>query len=89
MTEMGGFIFKLKLTDVDQLELLDKRGYLTVCLSTAKEGKIYLRRPEGIREWFAAIQVSEREMLRRHGVVYIKKIAFLVAVAVDSSYGCS
>ena len=48
----------LKLTEVDRIELLDKRGYLTVCISLLKDGKIYLRRPEGIREWFTALQVN-------------------------------
>ncbi len=57
------------------MELLDKRGYLTVCLSLSssssssgrgegggggERGKVYLRRPEGIREWFHALQVRFR-----------------------------
>lgn len=58
MTEMGGFIFKLKLMEVDQVELLDKRGYLTICISLLKDGKIYLRRPEGIKDWFTLLQVN-------------------------------
>ena len=49
--------FQLKLAEIDSVELLDKRGYLTVCISLLKEGKIYLRRPEGIRDWFNALQV--------------------------------
>lgn len=51
-------MFQLKLAEIDNVELLDKRGYLTVCISLLKEGKIYLRRPEGIREWFSALQVT-------------------------------
>ena len=51
------FILQLKLTEVETIELLDKRGYLTICINLLKDGKIYLRRPEGIREWFAALQV--------------------------------
>ncbi len=58
MTEMGGFIFKLKLGEVEGVELLDKRGYLTVCISLLKDGKIYLRRPEGIKDWFTLLQVT-------------------------------
>ncbi|TRY72732.1 hypothetical protein TCAL_00263 [Tigriopus californicus] len=58
MTEMGGFIFKLKLSDVNEVELLDKKGYLTVSLLLNKEGKILLRKPEGIREWFATLKVG-------------------------------
>jgi len=48
---------QLKLVDIDTVELLDKRGYLTICMSLLKEGKIYLRRPEGIRDWYNALQV--------------------------------
>lgn len=51
------FDFQLKLTEVETIELLDKRGYLTICISLIKDGKIYLRRPEGIRDWFTSLQV--------------------------------
>ena len=56
-------MFQLKLAEIDTVELLDKRGYLTVCVSLLKEGKIYLRRPEGIREWFNALQVNITEQI--------------------------
>ncbi len=52
------FFLQLKLADIDNVDLLDKRGYLTICISLLKDGKIYLRRPEGIKEWFMALQVS-------------------------------
>ena len=56
-------MLQLKLAEIDTVELLDKRGYLTVCVSLLKEGKIYLRRPEGIREWFNALQVNITEQI--------------------------
>ncbi|XP_059087159.1 uncharacterized protein LOC131883662 isoform X2 [Tigriopus californicus] len=56
MTEMGGFIFKLKLAEIEEVELVDKKGYLTVALSFHKEGRMLLRKPEGIREWFQSIK---------------------------------
>ena len=41
-----------------EVQLLDKRGYLTICLSlAAKDGKLFLRKPEGIREWYHALKV--------------------------------
>ena len=46
------------MAEIDTVELLDKRGYLTICIAMLKEGKIYLRRPEGIREWYAALEVN-------------------------------
>ena len=50
------------------MELLDKRGYLTICLTLGKSGlgagsgegfggKIYLRKADGIREWHESIKV--------------------------------
>ena len=51
------FRFQLKLADIDSVDLLDKRGYLTICISLLKEGKIYLRRPEGIKDWYTTLQV--------------------------------
>lgn len=60
ITEMGGFLFKLKLADIDEVDLIDKKGYLTVCLTMTKDGsnRIYLRKPEGIRDWFQSIKVN-------------------------------
>lgn len=46
------------------VQLLDKRGYLTICLTLAsKDGKLFLRRPEGIREWFQALKVISQKMM--------------------------
>ena len=50
--------FQLKLADIEDLDLLDKRGYLTICISLLKEGKVYLRRPEEIKDWFISLQVG-------------------------------
>lgn len=65
ITDMGGFIFKIKLSDVDDVELLDKRGYLTICITLQKEGKVFLRRTEGIRDWFEAIKENLQESKNR------------------------
>ena len=52
--------FQIKLVEVEEVELLDRRGYLviSITLSTRGEGKIYLRKTEGIRDWFNSLQVS-------------------------------
>jgi len=65
ITEMGGFIFKCKLSEVEEVSLLNKRGYLTVSLTHSKDGKLYLRRHEGIKDWFNMIQASVYESKRR------------------------
>ena len=36
---------------------MDKKGYLTLSISLAKDGKVLLRKPEGIRDWFQDIKV--------------------------------
>jgi len=67
ITEMGEFIFSIKLAEVEAIELLDKRGYLTICISLQREGKVYLRRTEGIRDWYNAIKESmEESKVRRN-----------------------
>ena len=55
----------MKLSSIDSLELLDKRGYLTICLSLGGEGKMYLRRTEGIREWHRALRENMLESRAR------------------------
>jgi hypothetical protein len=42
---------------VEEVELIDRKGYLTLCLTLVKEGRVLLRKPEGIREWFHDIKV--------------------------------
>ena len=44
---------------VEEVELIDKKGYLTLSISLAKDGKILLRKPEGIRDWFEDIKVRD------------------------------
>ena len=56
ITEMGVFMFKVKLNHIESVELLDRRGYLTLSITVAKEGKMLLRKTEGIREWFQILK---------------------------------
>jgi len=65
LTEMGEFLFKVKLVDIDGVSLLDKRGYLTICVSQLRDGRLYLRRHEGIRDWFSTLQCTVYESKRR------------------------
>jgi len=65
LSEMGEFLFKLKLTNIDGVSLLDKRGYLTICINQKNDGRMYLRLQEGIRDWFYHLQSSVYESKRR------------------------
>ena len=58
---------------IEEVELVDKKGYLTISLSLVKEGnKILLRKPEGIREWYQSLQVriSMQNIHRRLAFTY-------------------
>ena len=50
--------FQIKLCELEDAELIDRRGYLVLSFTLAKEGKVYLRRTEGIRDWFNALKVG-------------------------------
>ena len=48
---------QIRLSEVEDTELLDKRGYLTIVLNTVREGKILLRKTEGLIDWYNIIKV--------------------------------
>ena len=61
-------VLSLLSLQVEEVELIDKKGYLTISLSLAKEGsKILLRKPEGIREWYQDLRVRDREREKVQG----------------------
>ena len=45
------FFFQIRLSEIFSCTLEDRRGYLTVALTSKKEGKMLLRKTEGIRDW--------------------------------------
>ena len=55
ISDMGSFVSKVRLSQVGSITLEDKRGYLTLVLTTQRDGKILLRKPEGIRDWYSSI----------------------------------
>jgi len=61
ISEMGPFLFKLRLSDIDDVCLMTKKGYLTISLSHVKDGKVFLRRHEGIKEWYSMIKANALE----------------------------
>ena len=52
--------FQFKLVEVEEVCLLTKKGYLTIALTHARDGRVLLRRHEGIRDWFSMIKVTTR-----------------------------
>jgi len=55
ISDMGTFDSKVRLSQVETISLEDKRGYLTLLLTTQRDGKILLRKPEGIKDWHNSI----------------------------------
>ena len=66
ISEMGAFIMKvvevsfikdlhfikqIRLSDLSSVNLEDRRGYLTLVISSLKEGRLVVRKTEGIRDW--------------------------------------
>jgi len=72
VTEMGEFIFKVKLSSITSVTLLDKRGFLTICLTlgSIREGRIYLRRAEGLRDWFSLLKMTVEQKKSRQQSSY-------------------
>ncbi|KAL1490590.1 hypothetical protein ABEB36_013258 [Hypothenemus hampei] len=56
ISEMGQFLFKVKLVDVDKVEWENKKTYSTVALVIGRDGKIYLRAADGLEDWFELLE---------------------------------
>ncbi|XP_076270162.1 uncharacterized protein LOC143202479 isoform X4 [Rhynchophorus ferrugineus] len=56
ISEMGQFLFKVKLVDVDRVEWENKKTYSTVALVIGRDGKIYLRASDGLEDWFELLE---------------------------------
>ena len=50
-------ILQIKLSSIDSVALEDKRGYLTLVLTTSipQEGKLLLRKTEGLKDWHESV----------------------------------
>lgn len=71
ISEMGQFLFKVKLVDVDRVEWENKKTYSTVALVLDRDGKIYLRAADGLEDWFELLEEcmltsKERRRALRH-----------------------
>ena len=58
-------MFQIKLSDVQSLQLVDRRGYLTVLLGIQGEDNIQVRRAENVREWYNLLQRMVKESKTR------------------------
>ena len=47
----------MKLSDLSSVSLEDRRGYLTLVIFCQKEGRMVVRKTEGIREWHDCLEL--------------------------------
>jgi len=67
LSEMGDFLYKVRLSTLVSVTLEERRGSLTLVLGL-KEGRLVMRRTEGIREWQRGLQrLSGGRMERTEG----------------------
>ena len=50
--------FQMELPEIIEINMTDKKGYLTLNITFRKEGKIMLRSSLGIQKWFNLIKVE-------------------------------
>jgi len=67
-SDMGTFISKVKVSGIASSTLEDKRGYLTLVLTTSfpQEGKLLLRKTEGLKDWHdSVVRCCQRERQKK------------------------
>ncbi|GAB6028416.1 hypothetical protein CHUAL_002576 [Chamberlinius hualienensis] len=65
-SDMGGFIFKLSLADVDGIEWIEKKDYGMVAIMCPMEGRFFLRAKSGSDEWLQVLKeaISQSKVRR-------------------------
>ena len=48
----------MEISEVGDIFMTDKKGYITLNITFKKEGKIMLRSSSGIQKWFSLIKVQ-------------------------------
>lgn len=67
ISEMGQFIFKVKLVEVERVEWINKKNYSTVVLVLGRGDKVLLRAADGLEDWFELLEecmLSSKERRR-------------------------
>ncbi|PSN55427.1 hypothetical protein C0J52_05673 [Blattella germanica] len=67
ISEMGQFIFKVKLVEVERVEWINKKNYSTVALVLGRDGRVLLRAADGLEDWFELLEecmLSSKERRR-------------------------
>ncbi|XP_022918986.1 uncharacterized protein [Onthophagus taurus] len=56
ISDMGQFLFKIKLMELTRVEWENKKTYSTVALILDRDNKIYLRASDGLEDWFELLE---------------------------------
>jgi len=67
LSDMGTFVNKIRLSEIESLKLEERKGYLTLVLVTSRDSRLLLRKTEGIKDWQRSIDqqlVKERQKQR-------------------------
>ncbi|KAI5704223.1 hypothetical protein M8J76_005662 [Diaphorina citri] len=79
ISDMGQFIFKVKLVEVESVEWVNRKTYSVIALVLAnRESKILLRAAQGLEDWFELLEEctmtskERRKALRLYGNAFYK-----------------
>jgi len=67
LADIKKFVTKIKLSEIIEVNLVEKKGQLVIEIVT-RSGKTYLRKPEGVREWFEHI-LENREDTKQERIL--------------------
>ena len=60
------FTIQIRLSEIDNLSIEERKGYLTLVLVTARDSRLLLRKTEGIRDWQKSIETQLSQERQRH-----------------------
>ena len=60
------FSIQIRLSEIDQLSIEERKGYLTLVLVTSRDSRLLLRKTEGIRDWQRSIEQQLAKEKQRH-----------------------
>ena len=60
------FTIQIRLSEIDNLSIEERKGYLTLVLVTSRDSRLLLRKTEGIRDWQKSIETQLSQERQRH-----------------------
>ena len=55
-------MWQIEISEVTEVQLHDKKGYLTLSITFRRDGRIMLRSSSGIDKWFSLIKVGSAHL---------------------------